>query len=405
MKNIKTLTLLTVLLLGLLLSSCGAPMTPSAVTPAAADSGITLKTQFPVYAPDVPFIQFTITNNSGAMAEFGTSWTLERLDDGTWYAVPFKPDTAWTMPLYMLSDGGTASDTAHLSILDHKFKAGTYRIVKEINDSFYTAEFSVGDSPVGKNSPYGYAPMESLSEPYTAEIAEKDGVVILDASTDLSRFFDDMAAGMNTQLRFAQKDGDSLRLFDLTVEYVLGSKRIRFTADRAVKYYSHIVSDGTQTALSNTPTWDADDTRLIIDAMCGNTSALDALAPDALQPQDSTAIDSYRRAAFWSEDGTRLLSLSAEPQSPLEFGISVQYADGGSAGHTVVLDTPGMKSVRGAMWTSDTTVMLICDTADSSLDNVTGYVFYDAEKDEVTGYTYSQYAPVTQSDGTVLIPE
>ena len=66
--------------IGLLLSACGT-LPPSQVTPGSADDGIVLRTQFPVYAPDVPFIQFTIENNSGDMAEYGTPWTLERLED------------------------------------------------------------------------------------------------------------------------------------------------------------------------------------------------------------------------------------------------------------------------------------------------------------------------------------
>ena len=397
------ITFILALTLGLMLASCGTPLTPSTVTPAAETTGITLKTQFPVYAKDVEFIQFRIENNSGEMAEFGTMWTLERQEDGIWYSVPFAPDTGWTMPLIMLSDGGVTSDTVHLSMLDHKLKDGTYRIVKEINGTPYTAEFTVGDSPVGKDSPYSYAPLASLPENYTVEMAERDGVVIPDASADLSRFFDDIAAGMNTQLRFAENADGGIHVTDLTVEFVLGSMRIGLTdgLGNITRYGAYFVADGTDISIqSHAAVQDHDRTRMPLRVLNGNLSAL-----EALQSEDGTAIASYRRAAFWSEDGNQLLTLSAEPMSPLDFGISVQYEDGGSAGHTVTLDTPGMKAIRSAMWSGENTVMLICDVEDSSPSGMTGYVFYDTAEDQVLGYTQSQYEPTRQADGSILIPE
>ena len=390
------------LALGLLLASCTS-LSPSQITPGTDADGIVLKTQFPVYAPDVPFIQFSITNNSGGTAEYGTEWTLERLEDDIWYSVPFKPDVGWTQPLYMLSDGGTASDTMVLSVLDHKFRDGTYRIVKEINDTFYTAEFEVGDSPVGEDSPLGYQPLNSLPSPYTAEMAEKDGVVILSEDADFSRFFYEMSIGMHTEIRYVQPDNDgALPLSDLTAEYALGQCRIRYATGAMAEplYFSYIISDGEQAALSAYPTWqENDETRLILPELTGISSVVDACTPE-----DKTAIAEYRAAAFWSEDGTQLLTLHPDADNPLDFGLSQVFEGGGSAGSMHTIDTPGMTAIRGALWTGDTSVMLICDT-DSNLDNMTGYVFYDTEKNEVTGYTQSQYAPAKQKDGTVLIPE
>lgn len=388
--------------LGLLLASCNS-LSPSQITPGTADDGIVLMTQFPVYAPDVPFIQFSITNNTGDTAEYGTEWTLERLEDDIWCTVPFKPNVGWTQPLYMLSDGGTTSDTAHLSVLDHKFKDGTYRIVKEINDTFYTAEFAIGDSPVGEDSPYGYQPLDSLPASYTADMAVEDGVVLLSDDTDFSRFFYEMSIGMNTQLRFAQKAGGGLHVSDLTVEFVLGSMRIRWTdgIGSNVKYASHLVTDGTQIALSPFSTWQREITdyrRMPLYALEGNTSAL-----AALQQQEETDSASYRHAAFWSEDGTKLLTLHPDAENPLDFGLSQLYEGGGSSGSMHTIDTPGMKAIRGALWTGENQVTLICET-DSDLDNMTGYVFYDTEKNEVIGYTQSQYAPINDH-GTYIIPE
>ena len=400
----RKLSLALLLVLGLLLVSCGMTMTPSDVTPGAAEDGITLKTQFSVYASDVPFIQFSIENNSGDMAEYGTEWTIERLEDDTWYSIPFKPDTAWTQPLYILGNGGTATDTAYLSVLDHKLKNGTYRIVKEINDTFYTAEFTVGDSPVGEDAPYGYQPMDTLPSNYTAEMAAKDGVVLIDASSDLSQFFYEISIGMNTELRYAESATDqTLEVTDLTAEFKLGQCRIRYTIGQNSQYFSYLISDGEQIALSAYPTWQEDDpTRVLLPELAGNVSAL-----DALQPQVETAIEQYRRAAFWSQDGMQLLTLHADADSPLEFGLSRLYEGGGGSGSLHTITTPGMKAIRSALWTDENTVMLICDVENTmpDLSEMTGYVFFDTAEGTVTSYTQSWYEPQIDADGTIIIPE
>ncbi len=412
----RKLSLLLLLLLGFLLLSCS--MTPSSVIPGAAEDGITLKTQFPVYAPDVPFIQFTIENNSGDTAEFGTPWMIERLEGDTWYTVPFAPDTTWNMPLIMLADGGTASGTAYLSMLDHKLKNGTYRIVKEINDTFYTAEFSVGDSPVGKDSPYGYLPLATLSDSYTAEQAVADGVVLLSPDADLTRFFREKEYGMGSQLRYGvQKEDGTLFLADLTVEVGYRSNRIRYEDSTGeILYRAYIITDGEQIALSAFSEWQDDDaSRFLLDDLRGNASVLRTLQEfeDARNERVAYFIERdpqvsfIRPAAFWSDDGTKVISLYRDESAPLEFGISEYYADGGSAGHTVVLDTPGMKALRSAMWSGETTVMLICDVENTLPDmaEMTGYVFYDTAEDQVLSYTQSWYEPVRQTDGSILIPE
>ena len=409
----KKLALLLALILGLLLISCGAPLTPSTVTPAAEEDGITLKTQFPVYAPDVPFIQFTISNNSGELAEFGTEWALERLEGDTWYAVPFKPNTAWTQPLYMLLDGGTAADTAHLSMLDHKFKDGTYRIVKEINDTFYSAEFKIGDSPVGADSPYGFQPLDMLKKDYAVKDAENDGVIMLSPDADLSRFFLEKSYGLGTELRYCtlREDG-RLLLADLKVEERYSSDRICYETNTGIKrYFAYVITDGENIALSAYPTWmEEDDTRLVLDDLRGNRSILQTLKAieDARTEADKAfGIDTPIEfpAIFWSENGTKSVSVYPDGEYPLEFSITEHFDDGGSAGSMNVLDTPGMKAIRAARWTTATTVMFICDVDDNGIDNMTGYVFYDLETYEVTSYTYSQYEPVIEKDGTVLIPE
>ncbi|MBQ7983669.1 MAG: hypothetical protein IJ302_08865 [Clostridia bacterium] len=421
MKHTRThaavLWLLTAVLC-LLLASCE-PLLPSQITPDSAAAGITLETQFPVYHRNVEKIQFIIRNNSGETAEFGTPWYIEKYKDGTWYTVPFLPDTSWTMPLIMLADGGTTSDTAVLSMLDHNFTDGTYRILKEINGRYYAAEFTIGDAPITADAPYGYAPLSSLPENYTKEQALADGVLLDGAQEDYAKFLSDLQAGVDTQIRIAQERGDgSLFLTDITVETVLGSRRIclRTSDDLTGTYYSYFLTDGTWVLLSAFPTNElmlaagadalADEFPMLcrIPVMDEEDDIIDYLQKrEALQAASDYPV--VQSGVFWSADGTKQITVFRDPGDPLSFSVNELFAGGGSAGHMTGISTPGMTAVFAAYWIDDTTVMLFCTT---DTPGMTGYVTFDTAADEVLSYTQSFYTPqvVPTEDGTtVLIPE
>ena len=134
---------------------------------------------------------------------------------------------------------------------------------------------------------------------------------------------------------------------------------------------------------------------MLLHGLKGNNAFLSAL--ETVSQLDAPA-------AFWSEDGTQLLTLHHDAENPLSFGLSELFEGGGSAGSMCEINTPGMKAIRSAIWTGENTVMLICDVEDNSISGMTGYVFYNTEENTVTGYTQSQYEPINDH-GTFLIPE
>ena len=133
---------------------------------------------------------------------------------------------------------------------------------------------------------------------------------------------------------------------------------------------------------------------MLLHGLKGNTAFLSAL--ETVSHPDAPA-------AFWSEDGTKLLTLHQDAENPLSFGLSELFEGGGSAGSMCEINTPGMKAIRSAIWTGENTVMLICDVIDNA-DHMTGYVFYDTAEHTVTSYTQSQYEPINDH-GTFIIPE
>jgi hypothetical protein len=88
------------------------------------------------YDSNVTQIIFTIYNDSSDDAIFGKAYALEVMQNGVWYAVPFKGvkgDTQPTWPAiaYQLPAHGTYSDTINLSNHE-KVLPGSYRMIKEV---------------------------------------------------------------------------------------------------------------------------------------------------------------------------------------------------------------------------------------------------------------------------------
>lgn len=168
-----------VMLLGIfMLTGCTA-MVPSPHGEIAYGGAVEMYTQFPVYDRDIDRIQVMITNNGESTLEYGTEWAVEKKQGDVWVQVPFIPDAAWTQPLLSLSPGGIDSYYISSAMLDYTLQDGEYRVVKEISDTVYAAEFSIGESDVSADSPFGYVPLEKLPVDYSVEEAAADGVVIV----------------------------------------------------------------------------------------------------------------------------------------------------------------------------------------------------------------------------------
>jgi len=399
------------------LCSCSA-LSPSSFGEIPVSGTVLMDTQFPVYAKDTEQIQVALCNGSGETLEFGSRWQMEVYKDGTWMRIPFRENTAFHDLLYCLMPGGIHVFTVHTASLDYTLTEGTYRIVKQTEGDFgaaYSAEFTVGVSRVGKNSPYGYAPLESLPHDHYGS-AYEDGVIYVGSlgqkdSTAVDAFFSQYKMCMNTQLRLAMNNGSGIILEDILCERKLGSWRIRYRRDETrcggeitESIYSYLVSDGEEIYLSNEPQY-AKDTAVQIPLLkdydwIGHDSVKAWLKEQGKKFGDFDPL----RPAFWSPDGRKLVVLHDEP---LQFSLSQLHENGGEEGHMTgiagMAGKSGMKKISSVLWSPDSeTTVLVCET---DRKGWTGYVSYSVAEDTVLSYTSSQYEPTFDADGNILIPE
>lgn len=414
MKRILYALALTAVLLTL--SACSS-LSPSPFGEIPVSGTVLMDTQFPVYAEDIGTIQLALHNGTESTLEFGSRWSMEVYKNGQWMHIPFRENTAFNDLLYMLSPGGTHIFTVHTASLDYTISAGTYRIIKQMGGDFgaaYSAEFTVGESRVGADSPYGYVPLESLPADYTT--AYEDGVIFVNSlgqkdSTAVDAFFSHYKMGMNTQLRLANHAENGALIFeDLIAERKLGVWRIRYRRDEtraggtiAEAIYSYLVTDGEEIYLSNRAEYDKDSPAQAIVELLKN---FDWIGHDSVKAQlsgqnERPAEYDPPRPAYWSPDGMKLITLSGDP---LEFGVSQLSEGGGERGHmTGITGVPGMTAIRSVVWTADSeTALLVCGTDKKTL---TGYVFYSISEDQVLSYTTSAHDYVIDENGEILIPE
>jgi len=397
-----------------LLTACTA-LTPSLYGEMPSGGTVTMDTQFAVYARDTEIIQLALHNGSDTQLEFGSKWHMEVRRGGQWMTIPFRENTAFHDLLYMLVPGGTHVFTVHTNSLDYTLTDGTYRIVKEMAGNFdtvYAAEFTVGESKVGADSPYGYLPLEKLPAEY--DDASEDGVIFVNSlgqsdSTVVDAFFSHYEIGMNAQLRLGiYDDNHKLILEDLILEKKAGARQIRFRRDETraggaitETIFSFLVTDGEEIYLSDTPHFDKDSAVLI--PLLEN---FDWVGHRELKER-LNAMNEGAAPAFWSPDGMKLITLP-HTDDPLEFAITELYENGGSAGALETISSvPGMKSLRSVVWTPDgKTAMFLCETVSvPGRADMTGYVFYDPAAHKVTSYTSSFYGYQITADGEIIIPE
>lgn len=404
----------------LVLNACDG-LVPSIHTPITSGD-VAIETQFSVYSCDIEQINVFIRNNSSASVEYGAEWEMETYRNGVWVKIPFVDNVVWIQPLYSLGAGGTSSFTVHLGILDYAFSDGEYRIVKELNDTVYAAEFSMGQSRVSADSPYGFSALEQLPEDYTAEQAAEDGVIFPDALTEegiaaLDDFFAAVSAGMRAQIRLARVEENGLYLVDIIAERVLSSLQLICRIDDSriggegisEQVYGGFWTDGEMIALSNRLTADDEEVDFVEAPLLqacswqGRAEVIESIAAACKANREW----SNRTAAYWSPDRMKLITLT---QTPMEFGLSQLYADGGESGSLLSLPTDlPVCAIRDVVWTADSeTVMFICATDccdDETAAGMTGYVFYSIGEHQVTGYTVSPYGYTITDDGKIVIPE
>lgn len=80
------------------------------------------------------------------MYGFGCDYTLERLENGSWYIIPFSENAMFNELGYLLgseSPNQFTSVSLDPNFYSEKLTKGTYRVVKPIDDITLTAEFEI----------------------------------------------------------------------------------------------------------------------------------------------------------------------------------------------------------------------------------------------------------------------
>ena len=232
---------------------------------------VLFQTEYPVIDKGMENICYTIENNSGKDLEYGSEYVLEFQKDEQWYEVPFPENAAFDSVAYLLQKDHMSGGILNLNWMDFTYVDGQYRIVKQIGDYLLKAEFSMGESAITPETPFGYAALEELPAEYNIDNAIADGVVVFGYRENYNTerfktFLIKAKLGLPAMVRigFSTCEGDPV-FYDIKRNVTEGgmewytlyhdSCRDMFSAekDRVIteRNYSYLVTDGETIFLSN----------------------------------------------------------------------------------------------------------------------------------------------------------
>ncbi|HIX91921.1 MAG TPA: hypothetical protein H9681_03475 [Firmicutes bacterium] len=117
-------------------------ITTQSLSGETVSSDVTITTDREVYDNDCESVLLTIANNSDEMIEYGETWSLDKRLNGEWVS-----QDDGTAVFYMIGYGLPAGETTECSCVLSTFlsepSGGEYRILKEIDDKVYAAEFKI----------------------------------------------------------------------------------------------------------------------------------------------------------------------------------------------------------------------------------------------------------------------
>lgn len=232
---------------------------------------IHFRTEYEIIDKRMERIAYTIENLSGKDLEYGEEYVLEIKSGEQWYQVPFPENYAWNAIAHVLPANNISGGLINLEWMDFEYVDGAYRVVKQLGDYLVKAEFSMGESEITPETPFGYEALEELPLEYTIEDAIEDGVVVFgyQDSFNLERLKDFVVKsklGIPTMVRigFSTIEGDPI-FYDLTRNvtedgrewYTLyhDSRRDQFMYEEnrviTKENFSYLVTDGVDIYFSN----------------------------------------------------------------------------------------------------------------------------------------------------------
>ena len=139
-----------------------------------------MSTQYEKYDSSTSDIYIRITNqNENEMLLYDTDYTLEKMYDGEWYSAActkcFEPAARQLEPL------GTTGEKIGLEFAGG-LEDGHYRIVKQLGQNKYSAQFDIEEGGYNERMLSGYLPLDELPSEYTAETALHNGDITADGA-------------------------------------------------------------------------------------------------------------------------------------------------------------------------------------------------------------------------------
>ncbi|MBQ7322735.1 MAG: hypothetical protein IJW99_11605 [Clostridia bacterium] len=402
----KWLSAICIILMLVSLTACDASEKQYIEAELDPDTGIIMKTAYPVYDKNCEQISFIIENNSEERIEFGSDWWLERLSGKRWKRVNWEIPTAFTDILYFSEPGVKRYFQCSLKPFQKGLKDGRYRFIKEIEGAWYTAEFEIGDSPITAETPFGFLPLEDLPQNYSPEDAAADGVVVLRDGgivngEIMTAFFSDWNSfDFCGQLRVMNETEGGWVVTDLIRGDTRDSTRLtcRIVARRdgasdavSTAYYSFFHVEDGRAYLSNRRNFTTHD------------GVLPLYGGIALPQEIADRIEDYRGP----DNGASLIVYSPDGKIRATIreggGLSIGTVGWG----TVCGGEFSGKTLLDLVWQDDNTLLLIADGGEPGL-YFYEFMHVDAEDMKsirTLSYTYSTHAYVRDEEGRILIPE
>ena len=349
---------------------------------------VALTTEYPVYDSSITAYTYFVTNNTEETVTFGQQYSIELLSDGVWQSLPLLEDVGWNDIAYVAAPGETVSNAFSFWQYDFTVRDGTYRLIKSVTlgsgeERLLSQEFTIGESGISGDTPYGYVPMEELPEEIDLESFACDlatdaaGTILAGDQERVAAFLDKVALNTPAMLRLVSltREGDPI-LYDVIYEnshflYRVDQTRDRFAESQAKtagiyeQRYSYLVTDGEYLYLSDY----ASLSYLMMSSRhleAGSTVILclssfesgEKLGGKVAEMTEKRLEGNRSMARFWSEDGTCWVDLTAEKNA---FSVSTK---GYGAGRTLPAEAGEDAEIYTAQWISPDRVQLLFTAED-----------------------------------------
>ncbi len=214
------------LMTALLLTACGSQtvdlsrLTPVPQDPYLLDDQVTLETEYADYLASERV--YAVLDNASEHTAAYSIPHFEYCQDGTWYEIPWKQDTAFTMVQPMLPSGRRTAVGAHPESMDFPFPAGQYRLCipyrwedtepSQGYDHAAYAEFTIAKKV--KRTDYAHFVEQTL----VPEEAYANGCAVFSGSRVLGQeiidaFIDKALCGIPCEMRIISPEEDLVQHF------------------------------------------------------------------------------------------------------------------------------------------------------------------------------------------------